>query len=98
MLFTARILLACEKSRHVRVQLCNTMVLLLTKKAVQTYLCCVPIASTMDRFGMTATSECYCVPIASTMDRFRMTAASECYCVPIASTMDRFGMTAVSKC
>ena len=64
-----------------RVQLCNTRVVLLTKKAVQTYLCCATITSTMDRFGMTAASECYCVPIASTMDRFGMTAASECYTV-----------------
>ena len=40
------ILLACERSHHGRVQLCRTMVVLLTKKAVQTYVCF--FASTMD--------------------------------------------------
>ena len=32
-----------------RVRLCRTMVVLLTKKAVETYLYCVPFASTMDK-------------------------------------------------
>ena len=34
------------------------MVVLLTKKAVETYLYCVPFAGSMDRFNMTAASEC----------------------------------------
>ena len=41
-----------------RVRSCRTMVVHLTKKAMQTYLYCVAFASTMDRFGMTAGSEC----------------------------------------
>ena len=37
--------------------LCRTVVVLLTKKAVETYLYCVPFAITMDRFGMAGASE-----------------------------------------
>ena len=33
------------------------MAVLLMKKAVQTYLYCVPFAGTMDRFGMTAATD-----------------------------------------
>ena len=50
---------------------------LLAKKAVQTYLYCVPFASTMNKFGMKASCDCYCVPFANTRDWCGMTA-SEC--------------------
>ena len=45
-------------SHHGRIRLCRTMVVLLTKTVVQTYMYCVPFASTWDRFGMTAMNEC----------------------------------------
>ena len=57
-LFTTRIFLTGKSSRHVRVWLCRTKVVLLTKKAVQTYLYCLPFASTMNRIGMIAASKC----------------------------------------
>ena len=57
-LFTTRIFLASESSRQVRVWLWKTMVILLTKKDVQTYLYCLPFASTMNRIGMIAASKC----------------------------------------
>ena len=47
---------------------------------MQTYLYCVPFASTMNRFGKTAVSNCYslyCVCFERTMDKFGITAASD---------------------